>query len=48
MQARAPRLIADSTRARQELGWKPQFENAEAIIASVWKWLRKHPNGYSK
>ena len=43
-----PRLIADSTRARQELGWKPQFENAEAIIASVWKWLRKHPNGYSK
>ena len=43
-----PRLIADSTRARQELGWKPQFENAEAIIASVWKWLRKPPNGYSK
>ena len=43
-----PRLIADSTRARQELGWKPQFENAEAIIASVWKWLQKHPNGYSK
>ena len=43
-----PRLIADSTRACQELGWKPQFENAEAIIASVWKWLQKHPNGYSK
>lgn len=43
-----PRLIADSTRARQELGWKPQFENAETIIASVWKWLQKHPNGYSK
>lgn len=43
-----PRLIADSTRAHQELGWKPQFENAEAIIASVWKWLQKHPNGYSK
>ena len=43
-----PRLIADSTRARQELGWKPQFENAEAIIASIWKWLQKHPNGYSK
>lgn len=43
-----PRLIADSTHARQELGWKPQFENAEAIIASVWKWLQKHPNGYSK
>lgn len=43
-----PRLIADSTRARQELGWKPQFENAEAIIASVWKWLQKYPNGYSK
>ncbi len=41
-----PRLIADSTRARRELGWKPEFENADAIIESVWRWLKKHPDGY--
>ena len=41
-----PRLIADSTRARNELNWKPEFENAEAVIASVWQWLQKYPNGY--
>lgn len=43
-----PRLIACSDRARKELGWKPQFEDAGAIIESVWKWLKTHPNGYSK
>ena len=42
-----PRLIADSTRARRELGWKPEFENADAIIESVWKWMQKYPDGYS-
>ena len=41
-----PRLIACSDLAKQELGWKPQFENAEAIIQSVWKWMEKFPNGY--
>ena len=41
-----PRLIACSDLAKKELGWQPQFENAEAIIESVWKWMAKHPNGY--
>lgn len=43
-----PRLIACSDRARKELGWEPKFEDAGAIIESVWKWLETHPNGYSK
>ncbi len=43
-----PRLIACSDLAKKELGWKPQFENADAIIESVWKWMRKYPDGYSK
>ena len=42
-----PRLIADSRRARQELNWQPELENAEAIISSAWQWLQKHPNGYT-
>ena len=41
-----PRLIACSDLAKKELGWKPEYENAGAIIESVWKWLRKHPDGY--
>ena len=41
-----PRLIACSDLARKELGWQPQFENAGAIIESVWKWMAKYPNGY--
>ena len=42
-----PRLIACSTRARRELGWQPEFENASAIIESAWKWHLDHPDGYA-
>ena len=41
-----PKLIADSSSARNTLGWKPKFENAEAVISSAWEWLKKNPNGY--
>ena len=41
-------LIADSTRAREVLGWKPQYENAKAIIESAWNWRCKNPEGYAK
>ena len=41
-----PRLIACSDKARSELGWTPQFEDPEIIIESVWKWMKKHPDGY--
>jgi UDP-glucose 4-epimerase len=39
-------LIACSDRIKKLLGWKPQFENAEAIIESAWKWKLNHKNGY--
>jgi UDP-glucose 4-epimerase len=41
-----PRLIACSDLIKKKLGWEPQFENAETIIASVWKWIQKNPDGY--
>lgn len=41
-----PRLIAGSDRIKKELGWKPRFESADAIIESVWKWMKKYPDGY--
>ncbi|OGV52967.1 MAG: UDP-glucose 4-epimerase GalE [Lentisphaerae bacterium GWF2_52_8] len=43
-----PRLIACSDLIRRELGWKPQFEDAQTIIESVWNWMKTHPNGYAK
>jgi UDP-glucose 4-epimerase len=41
-----PRLIAASEKIKRELGWKPQFQNLDAIIESAWKWRQKFPRGY--
>ncbi|MFA6291799.1 MAG: UDP-glucose 4-epimerase GalE [Victivallales bacterium] len=43
-----PRLIGCSALAKKELGWKPRFENAEAVIQSAWDWVKKTPEGYLK
>lgn len=39
-------LVADSTKARTILGWKPKHENVDEVIATAWKWHKNHPNGY--
>ncbi len=41
-----PRLIGCADLAKKELGWKPQYENANDIIQSAWDWSQKYPNGY--
>jgi UDP-glucose 4-epimerase len=33
-----PVLVADSKKAKEILGWKPQFADIETIISSAWKW----------
>jgi UDP-glucose 4-epimerase len=35
----APMLVADSTRARAELGWTPS-RDLDAILSSAWRWHR--------
>jgi UDP-glucose 4-epimerase len=40
-------LVASSARARTELGWKPQLEDLDQIIATAWKWHESHPQGYA-
>ncbi|QNQ82709.1 UDP-glucose 4-epimerase GalE [Lactobacillus sp. PV037] len=40
-------LVADSTKARTILGWKPKHENVDEVIATAWKWHQTHPNGYA-
>jgi UDP-glucose 4-epimerase len=42
-----PKLVGDSTKIRQVLGWKPRFGSMEAILDSAWQWHRAHPNGYA-
>jgi UDP-glucose 4-epimerase len=32
------RLVADSSRARAELGWKPHFADLETIVRHAWAW----------
>ena len=32
------RLVADSTRAKQELGWQPQHTSLGVIVEHAWRW----------
>lgn len=40
------RLVADATKAREILGWNPQFPEIERIIESAWTWHSANPDGY--
>lgn len=39
-------LVADATKAREVLGWKPEYAGIEEIIASAWRWHKTNPDGY--
>ena len=39
-------LIASSAKAREVLGWNPQYADLETIIGTAWHWHKSHPNGY--
>jgi UDP-glucose 4-epimerase len=41
-----PTLVADATRAHDELGWRPSRAALEQIVESAWRWHRAHPDGY--
>jgi UDP-glucose 4-epimerase len=41
-------LIADSSLARKELGWNPEYTSMDDIIKTAWEWQKKYPNGYEK
>ena len=42
-----PRLIASAQKAREVLGWRPQYEQIEDIVSSAWSWHLRHPTGYN-
>ena len=39
-------LVASSEKARTVLGWKPQYDDLETIVATAWSWHKDHPTGY--
>lgn len=41
-------LIASSDKAMEVLGWKPEQNDLETIIASAWNWHKSHPNGFGE
>ncbi|MGB7068699.1 MAG: UDP-glucose 4-epimerase GalE [Pyrinomonadaceae bacterium] len=40
------KLVANSAKARELLGWDPKQTELETIIESAWNWLVANPNGY--
>ena len=40
-------LVASSSLAQTELGWRPQITTLEGIIESSWRWHKSYPDGYS-
>ena len=41
-----PILVADSSKAREELGWRPRHEDLATIVESAWRWRLANPDGY--
>lgn len=40
------KLVADAKKAREVLGWNPEFADLETIIQSAWTWHQNKPKGY--
>jgi UDP-glucose 4-epimerase len=40
-------LVADSSRARRELGWQPAFPKLHEMVETAWQWRSRHPTGYA-
>ena len=41
-------LIASSAKAKEILGWKPQFDGLDTIISTAWAWHKAHPHGFEE
>ena len=41
-------LIASSDKAKEVLGWRPEFDGLETVISTAWNWHKNHPQGYKE
>ncbi len=39
-------LFASSARIRNELGWKPAYEDLDVIVETAFRWRASHPRGF--
>ncbi|MEY3026466.1 MAG: UDP-glucose 4-epimerase [Planctomycetota bacterium] len=42
-----PRLFADPTSIRRDLGWTARHDDLDGIVRTAWDWMRAHPAGYA-
>ncbi len=42
-----PELVANPTKAKTVLRWKPRFADLESIVTTAWKWHQSHPRGFN-
>jgi UDP-glucose 4-epimerase len=42
------RLVASSSKAEKELGWKPMHRELRDMVDSAWRWRQRYPNGYER
>jgi len=40
-------LVASHEKITKELGWRPRYDNIEAIIQTAYAWHSNYPNGYA-
>jgi UDP-glucose-4-epimerase GalE len=43
-----PRLIADSSAARRELGWQPHYLELDKIVETAWRWFSRDGRAQDK
>ena len=41
-----PSLVADPSKLKERLGWRPAYASIEDTIATAWAWHKAHPEGY--
>ncbi len=42
------KIVASSRKAKEILGWRPQFDTIDQILETAWTWHKNHPDGFEK
>jgi UDP-glucose 4-epimerase len=42
------RLVASGEKARQILGWSPEYPDLRSMVQTAWDWRQAHPDGYNQ
>ena len=41
------KLVASNQKAKEILGWTPEFDDVKKMIGDAWNWHKNHPNGFN-